>query len=131
MRVYETPSGKKICDMRLDELEDGQMVFKDMDSIFRVIRENCGDEFADDFRKLLDDYEYFNSEYICDSALRTEDAELDKELERLEALERNMYSIRKLAKLLQQKISLMNFNKSSAFKDIVYDIDTIVTLSNS
>lgn len=131
MRVYETPSGKKICDMRLDELEDGQMVFKDMDSIFRVIRENCGDEFADDFRKLLDDYEYFNSEYICDSALRTEDAELDKELERLETLERNMYSIRKLAKLLQQKISLMNFNKSSAFKDIVYDIDSIVTLSNS
>ena len=131
MRVYETPSGKKICDMRLDELEDGQMVFKDMDSIFRVIRENCGDEFADDFRKLIDDYEFFNSEYIYDSTMRTEDAELDKELERLEALERNMYSIRKLAKLLQQKISLMNFNKSSAFKDIVYDIDTIVTLSNS
>ena len=130
MRVYETPSGKKICDMRLDELEDGQMAFKDMDAIFNVIRENCGDEFADDFRKLLDDYEYFNSEYIYDATMRTEDAELDKELERLEELERNMYSIRKLAKLLQQKISLMNFNKSSAFKDIVYDIDTIVTLSN-
>lgn len=129
MRVYETPLGKRICDMSLDELDNGQVVFKNIDSIFDIIRDNCGDEFTEDFRKLMDDFLYFNSEFSADNY--NAEAEYDAELDRLEHLERDMYAIRKTASRLQQRISLMNLNKSSSFSKIQSDIDDIVALSNS
>lgn len=133
MRVYETPSGKRICDMSLDELDSGQIVFKDIDSIFDIIRDNCGDEFTDDFRKLMDDFLYFNSEWAVEESTSLYESDIDyaAELERLEQLERNMYAIRKTARMLQQRIALMNLNKSSSFSKIQSDIDDIVSLSNS
>lgn len=129
MRVYETPLGKRICDMSLDELDNGQVVFKNIDSIFDIIRDNCGDEFTEDFRKLMDDFLYFNSEFSADNY--NAEAEYDAELDRLEHLERSMYAIRKTASRLQQRIALMNLNKSSSFSKIQSDIDDIVSLSNS
>lgn len=133
MRVYETPSCKRICDMSLDELDSGQIVFKDIDSIFDIIRDNCGDEFTDDFRKLMDDFLYFNSEWAIEESTSLYESDIDyaAELERLEQLERNMYAIRKTARMLQQRIALMNLNKSSSFSKIQSDIDDIVSLSNS
>ena len=133
MRVYETPLGKRICDMSLDELDNGQVVFKNIDSIFDIIRDNCGDEFTEDFRKLMDDFLYFNSEWAVEESTSLYESDIDyaAELERLEQLERNMYAIRKTARMLQQRIDLMNLNKSSSFSKIQSDIDDIVALSNS
>ena len=72
MNVFETPAGKFLCDMSLVENKskfDGVYTFADSETIIDIIRANCGDQFADAFSKLLEDFNFLNTEILYDHLL--------------------------------------------------------------
>ena len=141
MRVYDTPQGKFLCNMNLEckKILDDFWIYsiEDVESIIDVIRSGCGDEFASDFGKLLQDYNDFTEESLTDAVCySTENADEDDtdydicELEdRLEAVEKKLTQINKLCKSASGLLAILSFGQKSKFGDILKDLKEIERLS--
>ena len=141
MRVYNTPNGKFLCDMSLKEkkiLDDFWFYsIPDVESIIDIIRSGCGDEFATDFGKLLQDFNDFTEETLSDAiCYNSENAdeigtcyEINELEDRLEAAEKKLAQIHKLCKSASGLLSILSFGQKSKFGDILKDLKEIEKLS--
>lgn len=143
MRVYDTPSGKFLCDMDLKEkkiLDDFLFYsINDVESVIDIIRSGCGDEFASDFGKILQDFNYLTEETltdaICYNSENRDEDDTDYDLceleDRLEATEKKLSQIHKLCKSASGLLSILSFGQKSKFDGILKDLKEIERLSET
>ena len=142
MRVYDTPQGKFLCDMNLEckKILDDFWIYsiEDIQSIIDIIRSGCGDEFASDFGKLLQDYNDFTeeslSDVVCYNTENSDDNDTDYDIceleDRLEATEKKLSQIHKLCKSASGLLAILSFGQKSKYSDILKDLKEIERLSN-
>ena len=149
MRVYNTPQGKFLCrmDLACKKILDDFWFYsiEDLESIIDIIRSGCGDEFASDFGKLLQDYNDFTEESMTDAVCynseneddseNADDSDTDYDLceleSRLEAVETKMTQINKLCKSASGLLAILSFGQKSKFGDILKDLKEIEKLSET
>ena len=133
MNVFETPVGKFICDMQLVENKskfDGVYTFADTKTIIDIIRANCGNQFADDFSKLLDDFIFLNTEVLYDHLLDLEvsdDAtdEAEKLAECVSAQTERFSDIYTLSKKAECELKALTFGLTKKYENILYALKRI------
>lgn len=147
MRVYDTPNGRFITSMDvvpkkcIDECEI--YTISDLDTVIDIIRSGCGDDFANDFRKIMDDLDYFNSETLEDAIVCAMEAEIeDRDLEndtlsrdlrsaekKLKSAEKHLSDINAIVKSLQKFVMILSFGQAEKYKDLIKDLNRIEKLS--
>ena len=136
MNVFETPAGKFLCDMSLMENKskfDGVYTFADSETIIDIIRANCGDQFADAFSKLLDDFIFLNTEVLYDHLLDQDISDdASDEAERLagcvSAQTERFSDIYRISKRAECELKALTFGLSGKFKKVFSSLNEIKEL---
>ena len=142
MRVYDTPNGRFLCDMDLipQKAMDDFYIYtiNDLSTIIEIIRSGCGDQFANDFGKLLQDFNDFTEETLCDAVCYQTENQVESDIDydyeamenRLESAEGKLSKINKLCKSSAGLLAILSFGRKDKFAEILRDLKEIERLSS-
>lgn len=137
MRVYDTPSGRYICNMTfspiskdINDCRNEIYSIDDLSTIIDIIRKGCGDQFADDLSTLLEDYLYCNTqalEYFAEELDEYERHESDDDSEN----NAKMLEIKRLLNKTQALLKVLTFGQTDKYKDVFEALARIQNLCDS
>lgn len=131
MENITTKSGKQFilnAYLKSKETAFGEIYeITDVDTIVEIIRDGCGDEFADLFMRLIADYQFLNEE-----AMEANCFDYDSDIESdddCDVASDHLHQIKELTNGLESKLKALTFGMGSKFDPIVERIRKIRNLS--
>lgn len=135
MENITTKSGKQFilnAYLKSKETAFGEIYeITDIDTMVEIIRDGCGDEFADLFMRLIVDYQFLNEEAMeanCFDSDSDSDSDIESDYD-YDVASDHLHQVKELTNGLESKLKALTFGMGSKFDPILERIRKIRNLS--